>query len=220
VIPRIIHRAYLGGEEPEWTRPFAESWREHHPDWEIVHWDDDLVSTINLSNGWLYEHAEEVTDSVGQLRADILRYEILHRYGGVWVDTDMECLKPIDDLLGVPAFFAWEEQDRWVGNSIIGSGSQHPFIWRLIFRLRENVLRHGGKRPNFLSGPRYVTEQYRLWVAHPHDGVRGFPHVRVYPKDLFYPYLYTELHRGHEDYPDAYTVHHWANQRRKQGKPL
>lgn len=213
MLPRTFHRIWLGGEEPAWLRPFADSWREHHPDWAFHQWDEEHVQELfPLRNQEIYDRAAEIVPShVGQLRSDILRYEILCRFGGVYVDADFECLRPIDELIdGVECFAAWEQPGRWVNNAILGAPPRHPFIERLVDGLAANVDARAGSKPNKLSGPQYLTPIFRA------DG-EG---VTVFDKALFYPYLWSELHRGGDDFAGAYAVHHWSNRRRERGAPL
>lgn len=211
-IPKTFHRVWLGGAEPQWLARLAGTWSDRHPDWELVEWTDDNVATLfPLINQSLFDRAPAIAPNhVGQLRSDILRLEILQRLGGVYVDSDFECLRSIDDLVaGEECFFAWEVQDRWVNNAIVGAMPEHPFISRLIFGLEARVAANLGSKPNKLSGPRYVTATYR---AAP-DG------VKVFDQQLFYPYGFDELHRSGEQF-DAYAVHHWHNKRRERGVPI
>lgn len=210
MIPKLIHRAWLGGPEPEWTRPFAETWL--HPGWTLAEWTDaNIESVFPLVNQDIFDRAEEIAPNhVGQLRADVLRYELLWRFGGVWVDTDSECLKPLDPLIeDTHCFAAWEVQTKWIANGLMGAVPHHPFIWRLIDGLAANVRREHGNKPNRMSGPRFLT---RLWFQYgEHDD------VRVLPQRLIYPYGWNELEREHEDFPDAYQRHWWHNKRRERG---
>src|SRR5436190_16517529 len=99
VIPRIIHRVWLGAEPmPEDFRRYGESWRRHHPGWRMRLWtDEDLPE---LGDRRALERARHHAE-----RANLVRYEVLRRFGGVYVDTDVECLRPIGPLLsGVRAF--------------------------------------------------------------------------------------------------------------------
>ncbi len=211
-IPRTIHRLWLGGPEPDWTTGFADTWRQ--PGWELVEWTDDNVGELfPLVNQDVYDRAEEIApDHVGQLRSDVLRYEILHHFGGVWVDADFECIRPIDELIdGVECFAAWEQERRWVNNAILGATAGHPFIGALVDGLAANVQRRRGSKPNKLSGPQYLTP---VWLKHG----KG---VTVFPKALFYPYTWAEIdqHGPGDRFPDAYAVHHWSNRRRERGVP-
>lgn len=212
LVPRVIHRLWIGGAEPEWTQPFAESWL--HPGWELRRWSDANVGELfPLRNQAIYDAAAEIApDHVGQLRSDVLRYEILHRFGGIWVDADMECLRPLDELLeGISCFAAWEVEGRWVNNAILGSTAGHPFLEGLISGLAASVERNRGRKPNRISGPQYLT---RLWR-------RGSHGLMVFPQECFYPYGFDEIaeHGLGEDWPGAYAVHHWANRRREKEVP-
>lgn len=212
-IPRRFHRLWLGGEEPEWTQGFSQSWSEHHPHWRVHEWTDENISALfPLRNQRLYDEAAEITEHVGQFRSDIVRYELLHRVGGVWVDTDFECLRPLDRLIAdSECFAAWEVQDRWIANGLMGSIPGHPFIDRLIRGLPASVQRLRGARPNKLSGPQYVTRHYRVNSS-----------IDVLDESFFYPYGYDEVaeHQPGEEWPDAWAVHHWQNKRRRFGIPV
>lgn len=145
----------------------------------------------------------------------MLRYEILYRYGGVYVDCDFEAQKPLDSLLtsSVKLFAAWESPLQWIGNAILGSEPGHPLLDRVIRGLPDNVNRLAGPgvRPNQLTGPQYLT---RLWKNSFYKVEGG----RLFEKNMFYPYLYNELEKGKQEFPDAYAVHHWNNKR--QGQPI
>lgn len=199
---------------PAAYREFAAGWQRLHPDWEYRLWSDRDVEELSLHNQDLYDRAEELCPNFsGQLKSDILRYELLNQFGGVWVDTDFECLRSIDDLLdGVACFAAWEIQNRIVNNAIIGCEAGNGFMDFLVTGLIASVVPSRGRRPSKISGPRYITTCYEN-RAH-----RG--ELTVFPQAWFYPYACNELDRSHEAFTDAYAVHHWHNQRRLRRKPL
>jgi len=196
---------------PEAFRAFADGWQRLHPDWKYTLWDESTLPA--LRNQDLYDRAAELCPGLeGQLRSDIARYELLYRFGGVWVDLDFECLRPIDDLLNdLRCFVAWVTPE-FVNNAVMGATRQHRFIKRLIDGLPESIASHPGAAPRVVSGPRYLTP---IWREHGEgDGVAAFA------KELFYPYLWSELERGRERFPNAYAVHHWGNRRRERGRAL
>lgn len=194
---------------PEQYRVFAEGWQRLHPDWKYDLWDDATLPP--LQNQDLYDRADELCPGLaGQLRSDVVRYELLHRFGGVWVDVDFECLKPIDELLaGVGCFVAWVN-DEYVNNALMGASRRHRFIKRLIDGLPASIAAHPGEAPRVVSGPQYLTKQWRA-----DDGG-----LTVFPKEYFYPYLWNELSRSGRSFSDAFAVHHWGNRRRERGRPL
>jgi mannosyltransferase OCH1-like enzyme len=209
-LPRVVHRIWLGGPEPDWCRPFADTWRR--PGWELRQWSGP-EELYPLRNQDVYDRAREIApDHVGQLRADVLRYEILARYGGVYVDADFECLRPIDALIGgAESFAAWELQERWIANGLMGAVPGHPFIERLIEALPRSVAARPGQRPARVTGPQFLTRMQRR-----HGGLD-----LILPQHLVYPYGWDEVaeHGPNEHWPDAWLVHHWSNQRRERGLP-
>jgi mannosyltransferase OCH1-like enzyme len=207
-IPKVFHQIWVGPDPlPAEFEAYAQTWRDHHPGWEYRLWGEDSLPAMR--NRDLYDAAEDLVPehSVWQFRADVLRYEILWSYGGVYVDVDFECLAPLDARIeGLEAFAAWEVQDRWVNNAILGAEPAHPFVDRLITGLPASVAHHRGLRPNVSTGPQYLTG---LWRRHRSE-------LTVLPQALFYPYLYTDVGsaREHGPWPGAVAVHHWANRRR------
>lgn len=204
MIPRTFHRLWVGPPMPAHLEQYGETWKQHHPGWQHILWTEETLPP--LRNQRLYDNAEKIApNNVGQFRADVARYELLLTHGGVWIDADMQCLQPIDDLIaGVDCFAGWETEARWVNNAILGCTPGHPFLDSLVRGLGANVRRKAGARPNILSGPQYLTPVYR----------RHARQVTVFPQRTFYPYLWNELDRGGDQFPHSHAVHHWNNRRR------
>lgn len=200
MIPRIVHHIWLGGPLPDRLVGYVESWRKHHPDWQHIMW----TGFDWLTNQGVYDRAGEITEHVGQLRSDLARYEILWRLGGVYVDCDLEALRPLDDLLDVECF-AGREDARFVNNAVIGCVPGHPAMAALIAAAPESIDRNRGARPNRMTGPHLFTPIAREYS------------VAVHPVETFYPYHWSELDRRGGDYGDAYTAHHWDNTRKRKG---
>lgn len=218
MIPRIIHRIWIGGPQPEWLDGFADTWQDHHPHWEHVMWDDTTVTSLfPLENQDLYDRAGELTEAghVPQFRADLLRYEILWQYGGLYVDADFVCYRPVDPLLeGSDAVSAFELDGKWAANGFLGATKGHPFIRRLIDGLPDSARTKVGEMPARISGPTFLTG---LWEQHRDE-------LTVLPQKHLFPYQpcaadvkrYKVDHDFSDD-PDVYAVHVWRNKRRKMG---
>ena len=187
---------------PDRLVPYVESWRRLHPDWDHRLW----TGFDDLENQGLFDRAESITPHVGQLRSDLARYEILYRHGGVYVDCDMEALRPIDDLCDVQAFAGWERQGKWVNNAIIGAVPGHPLLRALIDLAPQSIRRHRGERPNKMTGPGLLTPL-----------ARRRSNIVIHDEAVFYPYGWGELDRIGGDYGDACTAHHWDNARKRRG---
>jgi mannosyltransferase OCH1-like enzyme len=206
----ILHQYWTGSAMPAEFSEFAAGWRLLHPGWEYHLWTD--ADLPELRNAELFDRAAELCPGFeAQLRSDVLRYELLLEYGGVWVDVDFQPLKPIDGLCDVPCFAAWEIQDRVVNNAILGCEPGNAFMARLVANLSASVLSGRSIRPSKVSGPHYVTAQYR---GHEDE-------MTVYPQAWFYAVACNELERlSKPPAPDEVARHWWNNQHRMKGRIL
>lgn len=193
-IPRIFHRIWLGEKPmPEEYKRFGNTWLSLHPDWRMIEWSDTNIP--ELKNFWAYNQSKSLAG-----KANVARYEILLQYGGIYVDTDFECLKSLSSLIeDTDCFVAWQRHGL-ANNAIIGASPGHPFIQDLVDSLEENMQGLGENGRSITeSGPYYLT---RVLKFH--------PEVRIFPSQLFYPYEWHERWRRHEKFSDAYAVHHWG----------
>jgi len=130
---KTFHRIWF--DEPE--RPEFAAWRdklaELHPDWTIRTWDSSdevrsLIDEATLTDRW---DAYMASDPFGRI-PDIARYLLLWHFGGVYIDTDFEPLRPFDELLEDPRPFAAWENDRTMCTALLASPKQHPAIGILL----------------------------------------------------------------------------------------
>lgn len=204
-IPKRLHFVWLGKPMPKHLVRNVAEWRRLHPEWLTYLWTEKNIPALRHSD--LYRNAKRLVpaDAVEQFQADIIRYELLYDFGGFYADADTRPLRPIDSALGGLEVFAAAEDRNWVGNTYLGATPGHPLFADLIRGLDANVRRLKGKRPNHLSGPRYLTP---IWRAH-----NGY----VAPSAQWYPYSYTHVKNGNipSDYDtNVYAVHEWHHTQR------
>src|SRR5690606_35906261 len=198
----------VGPPLPDHLAASIATWRQHHPDWEHVMWGDRDLTWLRHRD--LYDHAPGLvpSDAVGQFRADIARYEILERHGGLYVDCDTRALRPVDEALEGHAAFAALEDSHWVGNTYLAAEAHHPALVALVDGLERSVHRHAGQRPNRMTGPRYLTPSWRAHGCHT-DPTAGW-----------YPYSYRHVRQGRiPTVPaDAWAAHDWDHTRQLMGR--
>ena len=197
--PKVFHRIWL--DEPE--RPEFAGWRDRlaelHPDWEIRTWQDSSEFTWLRNKDLFYRYLE--TDPFGRV-PDILRYELLWKYGGVYIDTDFEPLRPLDPLLEDPRPFAAWENDRTMCTALLASPPKHPAIGELIEGLPAQCAATEDKTPNYATGPEYATAHWRR-----RNDVRRLPPWTFYPVGWWERHLLGDPANYH---PDTFAVHHWS----------
>jgi len=114
---------------PDEYAAYQQTWLDHHPGWELRLWTED-----NLPEGLRPEVYERLRAPAE--RANILRLELLRRQGGVYVDTDFECLRSIEPLIdGAEAFITLAKPGH-VNNALMGARPDHPAIVDALARIR------------------------------------------------------------------------------------
>jgi hypothetical protein len=140
-----------------------------------------------------------------RFRANLARYEILHRFGGVWADCDLVPLRPLPDLAGIRAFAGWEQQGEWIGNTILGCEPGHPFFAELVDGAAASCREFRGKRSPVTTGPVYLTRTWRAggaWQQGPHA-------LHLFDERTFYPQSWRDLGKP-ADLSGAVTNHLWT----------
>jgi mannosyltransferase OCH1-like enzyme len=137
MIPKIIHQIWLGSPKPTTTQymKWFESWKVHHPEWEICWWHDKDVQDMINKNEFKNVEAFNNAQNYGE-KSDILRYEIMYKYGGLYVDTDMECIQsfnPLHDRCCCSFYAGWSNTGNIeLNNGIFGAIPRHPILKDMI----------------------------------------------------------------------------------------
>ncbi len=233
-IPLIIHHIWLGSSLPMYAQYFRKTWIDNHPDWIFILWTDHpsqefgsvvLDSFQSLKDYLKLPHKEQfimmdmrkivlhnhrafdkVAKNYGE-RSDITRYEILHKIGGLYVDTDFECLKPVDELHYGLAFYTGISQDRFfcLFNGLIASAPGSPILDEAIKGLHKKP-----PHTNSLSysGPYYFAECFKKRYRDVTDGVVAFPVTFFYPWPHQFRKQTGQLVRDWIR-PESLAIHHW-----------
>jgi inositol phosphorylceramide mannosyltransferase catalytic subunit len=185
LVPTILHQIWLGDSPlPEEFAAYRETWQRHHPGWEHRFWTEDNLPS-DLRRPEVYERLRVPAE-----RSDILRLEVLWRVGGVYADTDFECLRPLDPVIeGLDFFTAPLKPNGWVNNAFIGAIPGHPIIDRALNALQPREF-HGYDKHG--TGPRFLDTL-----------LREYPEATRLPAELFYQTSPGQL-------ADAVASHHAA----------
>ncbi|RSX50200.1 glycosyltransferase family 32 protein [Bifidobacterium callimiconis] len=154
MIPKVIHYCWFGGAPlPEKEQKCMESWKKFAPDYEIVRWDETNYDVHkNAYMGEAYDRKK------WGFVPDYARFDIIYEHGGIYLDTDVELVKPLDELLSNKAYMGFESNE-WV-NGGIGFGAEKGNS--LIKGLRDmydalSFVREDGEL-NTTPSPAYITD--------------------------------------------------------------
>lgn len=123
MIPKIIHYCWFGkGKKSSLIEKCIESWKTHCPDYMIKEWNED---TFNIESHPFTKkmYAQKKYAFV----ADYVRLVALEQEGGVYLDTDMLLVQPLDPLLSTQLLLGKESEEH-ISCGMIGAEPHHPFI--------------------------------------------------------------------------------------------
>lgn len=202
MIPKLIHAIWFSGDSmPDLYLRCLESWKKYAPDYEIKIWD---LKTYRPDDCLFFNQAIEHKN--WSFASDYARADILYRYGGIYMDLDVEMLKPIDDLLYNDAYMSFESLDRIECGSGMGAKPGHPIVREICESYKNRpYLKPDGTWDNSTCPVRYtrVIDKHGLRKD---GGFQQVEDITVYPFEMLTGKSYdtgiiynTEL---------SYTVHH------------
>ena len=215
LIPLRIHQIWIGSEIPEELIPNCDRWELMHPLWEYKLWTDADLPEFHLKNQEAFDNALNYGE-----KADIWRYEILERYGGVYVDMDMYCVKPLDPLHYYYDFYAGISNVNAIelNNALIACSPHHPLIIECVNNIKKSKPGHPFQETIARTGPIYFTRIFMRYI-----NKKSHNRVIALPVSFFYP-LPNSFHGPQSDYilqhwikPETFTVHFWECRWMKPG---
>jgi hypothetical protein len=227
-IPHIIHQTWKSHEVPEPLARFQARWRELHPGFQYRLWSDaDNDAFVRSEYPDLYGLYRSFSREI--YRADLARYLYLAHFGGVYIDLDIEPLRPLDAFLAgagdcvlgaEPEAHARKRRGKplMACNALMASVPGHAFWMRMVEEIQRRAGVPGGE-PVGVTGPIALDAAFER-----HGASLG---VRISEPDAFFPLPDLDAQslpidartRKHFSsmrelglYPaSSYGVHHWAH---------
>lgn len=203
-ISKKIHQIWLGSTIPDKYNEWRESWKRFNPDWEYRLWTDaDLKESEVYITDWKLFNSIQ---NMGQ-KSDYLRYHILYQFGGLYIDTDYECLKPFDKLLYADFLAGISYDPRPIVNiAILASVPGHPILRKVLDTM---VVKASDRSKHVLNstGPYFFSRVFFDVVGDYMEGVVVLPPQFLYP----FPNELGFKNRNGKDYIKdySYAVHYW-----------
>jgi mannosyltransferase OCH1-like enzyme len=201
MIPKKLHFIWVGDESKRPDNCIG-TWRSLNPSWEVVLWGNESLQERGWING---QHMGEMSGRELNGVADMMRWEIVYEQGGVVVDADSVCVRPLDNhLLDCEAFACWESEiarPGLIAAGYFGSRPQNPFVGQIIVDIH-NEPTVTDRMAWQTVGPQRLTDAYRKYRYHS---------LRIYPSHYFIPEHFTGVKY---DGPDpVYADQLWGSTR-------
>ena len=203
MISKTIHYCWYGqGQKGPLIDRCLKSWARVMPDYQVREWNED---NSPMDSPYV-QHAYK--EKAWAFLSDYVRLHALFSEGGIYLDTDVETIKPFDPLLDDKCFTGFQLQPAdtdWVGTAVMGSEPGHPFIERWKGRMVALFEQTG----EFHRSPAIATEVLR-GMGLERYGLQYVSGVRLYPVEYFYPFTWFERFSPRRIKRDTYAIHHWA----------
>jgi inositol phosphorylceramide mannosyltransferase catalytic subunit len=199
MIPKKLHFIWIGDES---KMPFKciDSWVQKNPSYEVKTWCNPALENTKWANREQLQAMLDKKDYAGA--SDIMRYQILAEQGGIYIDADTYCVKPLEDwLLNCEAFACWEQEivrNNLIANTVIG-GVPNAEVWKLCHEAIATKDCSVSQLAWMITGPMLVTDVFFKQQAN----------LTVYPSHFFMP----EHHSGYVSKVTGHTFgkHLWGS---------
>lgn len=186
MIPKIIHYCWFGRKPlPRSARKCIASWRTYFPDYEIKEWNEDNFDVNAIP---FIEEAYRMGKYA--FVSDYARFEILYREGGLYFDTDVEVIRPMDDIVAKGAFMGIEQDHVSLGVAAglgLGAESSHPFYKEIVeyYKTINFVDNNGEQFPGTVV--LHVTNLLKSKGFAEENSLQVVDGITIYPNDYFNP---------------------------------
>ena len=204
MIPKTIHYCWFGrNPKPKLAEKCIKSWKKYCPDYEIIEWNED---NFDISSAPLYVR-QAYEAKKWAFVTDYVRLYAMTKFGGIYMDTDVEVIKPLDRFLEHQAFSGFED-DVHIPTGIMACEKNFPLFNQFLayyddakFYLEDGTL-------NLKTNVEIMTQicvGKGLKQDNTYQVIDGFA---LYPKDVFCPVSY---HTGElEKTKNTVTIHWFA----------
>lgn len=204
LIPKKIHYCWFGKSEmPKLAKYCINTWRKYCPDYEIHEWNE---SNIDLH---MYVYMEEAFYAKKYaFVSDVVRLYVLYNFGGIYMDTDVELLHSLDNLLFQHGFTGFETKNS-IPTGIIAAEKNNLFILdQLNFYKDKHFINENGIY-NLSTNVQYITqlslEKHNLILNGQLQELKYG--MMIYPTDYFCPKDYLSGKINITD--NTYAIHHF-----------
>ena len=201
MIPKKIHYFWFGGnEKPKSVQKCINSWKKYCLDYEIIEWNE---TNFDIHCMPFVEQAYEAKKYA--FVSDVARLMVVYKSGGIYMDTDVEVIKPLDDLLENRAYMSFENNENINSGQGFGAEAGMPFLKEHIDVYRNwNFINDDGTY-NQIGCPKVATDLFKTKGIFLDGSEQTVCDIHIYPAEYFNPY--DSLTGKLTKIPNTYSIH-------------
>lgn len=211
-IPKIIHYCWFGGKPlPKSAQKCIKSWKKFCPNYEIIEWNESNFDVqCNAFCREMYDRGKWA------FLTDYVRLKVVFEYGGIYLDTDVELIKSLDNLLENSAYMGVESTDEVATGLGFGAEAGHPFICE-----NKEYYEKLNDFTELKACPHITTELLEKYgFLHNVQKIQYIAGMKIYPKEYFGPK--DERTGLIKKTANTYSIHHfdasWFEEEWKKGQ--
>jgi mannosyltransferase OCH1-like enzyme len=205
MIPKKIHYCWFGGKPlSELTIKCIESWRKYLPDYEIIEWNE---SNYDINQNKFAKEAYE--NKKFAFVSDICRLFILQEYGGIYLDTDMEIIKPINNVINDKVVLGFEDI-KFVAAGVIIAPKKDLFIQKILSEYEYLTFPKKLDDMKNITIPLIITNELvaqGLKLNNNFQTING--KIDIFPSEYFYPLNFFTGKTNNTQ--NTLTIHHYES---------
>lgn len=188
MIPKIIHYCWFGGKhKPKLVRQCIKSWKKYNPDYILKEWNEGN-SPIEK-----YPFAKQAFDKKKwAFVSDVIRLHALLNEGGLYLDTDVECLKSFDPLLENKLFTGYERDSNKLQTAVLGAEVNNPIVEKWLNIYLNISFSDDRKTMSLLVNNRLQTDSLLKMGIEMDGSAIETEMIKIFPSDYFCPMSYID----------------------------
>lgn len=209
MIPKIIHYCWFGGNPlPKAAKKCIASWKKYLPDYVIKEWNEN-----NFDVNSIPYTADAYKAKKYAFVSDYARFWILYHYGGLYFDTDVEIIRPLDDIilegpfLGCEKDFVAPDQFPDVAPGLGIGAEPNMLFFRNLLNIYKGEIFEKNIQGSYKTVISYTTDLLIKYGLKAQGGLQKVAGFTIYPKEYFNPLSHINQLLIT---PNTRTIHHYA----------
>ena len=202
-IPKVINYCWFGGSPlPDDVKKCINSWKKYCPDYEIRQWNE---TNFDLNICSYVREASKMKKWA--FVSDYARFWILYKYGGLYMDTDVEVIKNLDQLLVHKSFSGFENEKEIPTGIMASEPKLDIFRYLLNYYKDRKFIKEDGTIDN-TTNVIIITSMMLEKGLKPNNTLQTVEDFTIYPKEYFCPVEYSTKKK--KATKNTYTIHWFA----------